>query len=282
MRNGKTIAAMILLSGVILTLSSSCKKMSYEVSDSPFLIELKHIHSDAVFVDIIPESIDFHYYYDVVSEQDYARYPGDKALIDSTDACLKDIFAIMQEYVEGSFEDFWLRSGAIAEEYNGLTLLEPDTAYILYAYAYDENLVPLDKLTKVNFKTPAKKVSDISFSVTLQGSTIVVTPSNDDSYFFEYEAVEEVKSNYGDNPHFWFESIVSFYESYDFMDNFISRGTDSEDMSIYYDLAPGDGFYLFVTGYDNGLTSPEPSAYKLKYNGPDIAGTVETLVLENS
>lgn len=264
---------------LLLLLAVSCNKLDFQVGDNPFMLEVKKVQAESVWVDIIPENNDFYYNYGICSVQEYERYRSDVEMIREREQSNHEAYDILVEegYENGSYEEVMLYRAALYEPYYGnMVSIDPETDYYLYAYAFDRNNRPIGKIHKIQFRTPALTHSDISFSVDFFGSTITVTPSNNDQYLFDYADAKELHETYFDTPTLYYYQIISIYEQYDFIDDMVSRGVDSDDVSEYYELFPGYEIYLVVSGYDNGITS-EIYTYKLTYNGPGEPGTVVQL-----
>lgn len=260
---------------ILLFAAVSCSKEP-SLSDNPISIEITSLQPRNVWFDIIPENNDFYYYFDVVSLEEYNKYPSDAAFIRDQDDFLRMVYESLLDLDEiGSFQETLLYRDAIFEPYYGNgVLLEPEHDYVVFAFPYDSKGQPIEKIVKQRFTTPAEKHSDITFEVALEGSLVTVTPSNSDQYLYEYEFVDVIDDSYLGYPSIYYSQMVSVYEEYGFMDTMVSRGEETEDMMDYIDLEPGDEVYFGIAGYDNGLTT-EVSFYKLTYTGPGLPGIVE-------
>lgn len=266
---------------ILLLLAVSCSKSNFEISDNPFTLEVKKVQAESVWVDIIPENNDFYYNYGICTVQEFNSYRSDAELIRAREEIGHEEYDILIEggYANGSYEEVMLYRAALYEAYYGNMLaIEPETDYYLYAYAFDRKNQPVEVVHKIPFRTPALVHSDITFEVSLEGSVVTVRPSNNDQYLFDYVDANELHEIYYDSPWVFYYQMISVYEQYDFIGQMVSRGVDSDDISDYYDLEPGQEIYLAVSGYDNGITS-ELYTYKLTYNGPGEPGTVEMLLL---
>lgn len=264
---------------ILVMLTSSCSKLNFQISDNPFMLEVKKIQAESVWVDIIPENNDFYFNYGICTVLEYEQYGNDAEMIREREEINREAYEILVKngQASGSYEEVMLYRAALYEAYYGNNLaLEPETDYYLYAYAFDSNNRPIGKIHKIQFRTPEQVFSDISFSVDFTGSTITVTPSNNDQYLFDHADMKELHESYYDTPALYFYQMISVYEQYDFINEMLSRGIDSEDASIYYDLTPGYEIILVVSGYENGITS-DLYTYKLTYNGPGEPGAVEQL-----
>lgn len=256
----------------------SCSKLP-SLSDNPISIEIASLQPQNVWFDIIPENNDFYYYFDVVPVADYEKFSSDALFIKEQDDFLRNVYDILLDLGEtGSFEENCLYKDAIFEAFygNGI-ILEPEHDYYVFAFPYDNNGNPINKLVKERFTTPPMIHSDITFEISLEGSVVTVTPSNDDKYLFDYDSIADIELSYMGMPSVFYNQMISVYEEYGFMDSMISQGAESEDMLDYIDIKPGDKVYFGVAGYDSGLTTAV-SYYTLTYNGPGLPGTVEPYV----
>lgn len=266
---------------LLLLVASSCQKLKVEISEHPFTIELKQVQPRALMLDIIPESNDFYYYVDIIDVESFNTncHGSDVEYIRSMEEVNRIVyeFEVEEGYETQPYEISMLYKDAILEPFWGNEfIIEPDTDYYVCAFAYDSDIHPIEILTKVKFHTPKEIHSDITFEVSLFGSEVTVTPSNGDQYLFDYVDEFEFDESYGGSPILFYSDMVNLYVQYGFIEQMVSRGEDTDDMALYYDLTEGDVMYLAVAGYENGRTS-ELEAFKLTYNGPDVPGAVERI-----
>lgn len=264
-----------IITSALLLVLSACSKMA-SLSSEPFSIEIYNLQSKAAWIDIVPETNDFGYYYSVISvkEFDY-KYSSNYNLMMATDAMLREMW---EEYFTDvmPFRDFAMYSGSFLEP---VYELEPETEYYAFAYPYDDKDRPVDKVVKLRFCTKPYKESDIKFTVSLDGSMLSVTPTNSDSYYWEWEETAIIEDDYW-CPLYFYEACLRMYEEYGFMDTVLSRGKDGEDMAPYYDaLNPGDEIYLVAAGYTDGTNSPV-YAFRVTYAGEGLPGKVEEVDAE--
>ena len=258
----------------ILPLLAGCSK-TRPLSDYPFTsIDISKICMDVAYIDIVPENNDFYFYFEVLEKSHYDKFGTEKELISTLDEKIKTEYdEFWYQYM--SFETLYLHKGAYDENYY---TLDPGTDYVLVAYGYNDDLTPMEHVSTAAFRTLDKKDCDLTFSVSLSGSVVTVTPSNDnDTYFWEYESVETVEEEYLGSAAFYYYDIVMLYWEYDFLPGFESQGVEDSDLTWFYDIEPGDQFYLIASGYDQGFTT-DFYIYKLTYNGEGEEGTVETSV----
>ena len=258
--------------------ATACSK-TRPISDSPFLIEARHIQPKVVWADIIPETNDFYYFYGVVSLEDYASCGGnDEALVKNTDESLVSLYEEIKKAIPdiGSFKEIMLYKDAVYEPFIGNEIsIFPETDYYLFAYPYTDNDVAMSKkLVKVKFTTPREIHSDINFNVSLEGNRLRIIPTNDDPYIFESVQEKDLKEKYYDNPSLFFNKVIDLYEEFEFIDAMTAKGEIFYDLPLFYDLKPDDVLYCVASGYENGKTSKE-YYYKVTYKGPEQSGIVE-------
>jgi len=258
----------LLVLSVILSLAVSCRKVDFVIGDNPFTIEVKNIYARAVWVDILPENNDFYFYYDIVSLNDFSEFDSDADFVSYVDGQNREMYDILVEYgYTDPFEELMLYRSAILEPYYGNdVLLEPETDYYLYAFAYDKNLNAIGTLHKVKFRTPKEVHSENTFTVVLNGDYITVTPSNDDQYLFDFATEKELKELYYGMPEYYFSQMIDVYEQYGFMDSMVSQGEDTDYLFDYYTtIDDGEKIYVMVAGYDHGLTT-DVSIHEFTYS----------------
>ncbi|MBP5211014.1 MAG: hypothetical protein J6Z27_04175 [Bacteroidales bacterium] len=247
-----------------------CKK-AYFPSDDPFTILLEKIQPNACWVDIVPETNDFNYYLSAIPADIMKQFATDAEFIKWNDESLKEMYK--QGYEEyGTFDELFLTKGAY---YDMLFPLDPETDYYVFAIPYTDGNEPYQVMTAVPMRTPPIVPADIKLlDVSIFGSVITVTTSNDtDTYFWDYEYKNIVNDMYP-TPDLYLYSTIWLYTQYDMIDALISKGTtDSKDMADFYEyLEPGDVFYLVFVGFDNGVTTPY-IVYEVVYAGEGKQGS---------
>lgn len=237
-------------------------------SDHPFNITVSKVMSYQVHLDIVPENNDFKYYPGVITRYDYSRYSCAEIFVDAVDKELRRLYEIQHTTVP--FDELFLYTGA---QFYSQVNLKADTEYYAFAIPYDDQGRPEAVVVTEPFKTASGKRSDITFGAELQGSMLTIIPSNGDQYFADYERKKEIDEYYY-SPYYFYETMVQLYWEYDFLDYFLVRGKETTDISDYYDLTPGDRFYLVAAGFENG-TNSDVQCFLITYNGKDEPGTVE-------
>lgn len=264
---------------LILSLAASCQKVKFEISDDPFMMAAKNVQARSLLIDIIPETNDFYFYYGVMEVADFDKYGSDATFVREQEELNRLTYDVLIEggFRTGTYQDVILYRSAVLEPYILNDLLTPETDYYLYAYAFDENIQAIEKVHKIKFRTAKEIHSDITFEISVMGSEITVTPSNSDQYLFDFANEDELKE-YSNSAYVYYLEMIDTYEKYGFMDTMVSRGVDTNDMADYYALEPGEIVYVVAAGYDHGITS-SPVEFKVTYNGPGKAGTVEEVPL---
>jgi len=260
-----------LLAVAAVAVLAGCSKIP-GLSDEPFTITVRTVQAKAVWADIMPETNDFKYNFGTVTVKDYeTKYKSDEALIKAIDKEDKEYWEKnLKDLI--SFSDAYLCTGAY---FLNSSYLEPETEYYVFAFPYDDSDNPICKVVKQRFTTTAYKPSDIDFTVALNGSSVTVTPSNDnDPYYFDYDTVEYINEDFAGSPVIFYSYLVYKYEEYDFMSGMTVTGACDSDMADYFDMKSGQEFYLVASGYDNGVNS-RCRIFKLTYAGEGLPGKVE-------
>ncbi len=258
-----------------LILLSACKKE--KVTSSTFDMSVSKIQSSAVWIDVIPENNDFYYRVGIVSVADYAKIESDAKFIANDYAEMLDLYDTICELLGRdnvkSFEETMFEVGAIDGQRQ---MLQPETDYYLYAYRLDRKKKPIKTLIKLPFKTVKKPVSDITFSLTANGSQLMVKPSNNDTYYWDHELKQNIDNNYFGSIYLCFSDIINTYYEYDFINSLLSQGNDSDDAAIYYPLSVGDTLQVACVGYA-GEPSSEYQFFEVVYRGENSPAEVRSI-----
>ncbi len=263
------------LMAAVLMLLPSCKKET--VTSSTFDMSVSKIQSSAVWIDVIPENNDFYYRVGIVSAADYAKYESDANFIDNDYAEMLKLYDTICELLGrdnvSSLEETLFEVGAIDGQRR---MLQPETDYYLFAYRLNSKKKPIKTLVKLPFKTVAKPVSDITFALTAQGTELMVTPSNNDTYFWDFELKQTVDDDYFGSIYYCFSDIIDNYYTYDFIDNLLSQGNDTTDWAYFYSLSEGDTLQVACVGYA-GEPSSEYAFFEVIYRGDDKTADVRPI-----
>lgn len=231
---------------------TSCQKD--KVTDSTFVIEISKMQSTGFWIDVVPENNDFYYRFDAISVEDYARYASDADLISSDYQQLVATYDTVMKYTPSldiSFEDLYFEVGAVA--YYFQHDLKPETDYYLFAYRLDRKKRPIKTLVKVPFTTTKKPVSDITFDLSIDGEQLIITPSNDDTYFWVCDTKAVVDAEFSGSPYLMMLFTLENYYEYDFIDNMLSQGRDTLD--LHYFCANVDTLQMAFVGYQGEVST---------------------------
>ena len=129
---------------------------------------------------------------------------------------------------------------------------------------------------RLPFTTPAKPHSDIAFDVVMTDrETVRITPTNNDTYYWEASTKEAVFNYYEidlqDTTYkasfmipLWFGGVI--YTNYKWDFDIVSRGVEYVRLSDFTEhLRDGDIFYLACVGYTTEETSEE-YLYEITYH----------------
>ncbi len=250
----KCLKISVLIAFVAIGLAfTSCQKD--KVTDSTFVIEISKMQSTGFWLDIVPENNDFYYRFDAISVEDYARYASDADLISADYQQLVANYDTILQYVpnlEMSFEEMSFEVGAVAFYFQHD--LKPETDYYLFAYRLDRKKRPIKTLVKVPFTTTKMPVSDITFSIGVDSEQLIITPSNDDTYFWLCESKRVVDDEFSGSPYLMMLFTLQNYYEYDFIDNMLSQGRDTLD--LHYFCANVDTLQMAIVGYQGEVSTP--------------------------
>ena len=239
-----------------------------EVEDSAFEIGITYPRAKSLLYEVIPATNDYYYMCAAVSVADYNRL-GEEGVIDSLHDMNKDLYHIIKtlyrEYFDQrppSFREM-LENGAIyGNEYN----LHPETNYYLCVMCYNKHNRPIRHIVKQSFATKDSLASSITFDVAGSGTKVIVTPSNDEKYFWDIETKEVIDTRYYGMPDYYYSAQVENYERYGFINTMLSQGRESEDVADMYTLHTQDTLYVTAAGYYNE-TNSQIEVYELVYQG---------------
>ena len=222
-----------------------------------FTIQLSNITSTSVKMAVTPSNDTDTYFFDVVETRVLGHYSTPGAFVTDYISQLK---AIYEEY--GLALGDALSQGPDSWEYQEGNL-NPGTEYYAFAFGLTAEGVITSKVVMEPFKTleeiPAGP-SDNEFSVTVSnvtatGALVSVTPSNNDTYYFDV-IEKEAYDSYSDKQAFAAKCVAdvkALYESfgYSFSDA-LSSGNDS--YSFIGVLDPNTTYYALAFGVTNSGT----------------------------
>ncbi len=260
-----------------------------EVDNNTLDITVLHVQSKQAHIEIFPKSNEFYYMYGAVKVEDYKTFKNDRRFIDHNFDENKELWRTFNEILAEnnlptqSIEELLFYNGAVDDI---LSNLEPNTDYYVFAYCLNERKRPIHTLIKQPFTTPAKPHSDITFDLQMaDNETVVITPSNQDSYLWKINSKEEVFGLFQLDQNdeslnmqvlitSWFYHFLQVYYQWNF--NIPTTGRDVIKLSerIERPLKDGDVFFIGCVGYTTEETTPH-YLYRITYH------TSQPSVLEN-
>lgn len=249
----------------LLALAGCAKE---EVEDSAFEIGITYPRAKSLLYEVIPATNDYYYMCAAVSVADYNRL-GEEGVVDSLHDMNKELYHIVKtlyrDYLDMRPPTFreMLENGAIyGSEYG----LQPETNYYLCVMCYNKHNRPIEHIVKEPFTTKDSLASSITFDVVGSGTKVIVTPSNDEKYFWEIETKEVIDTRYYGYPDYYYSEVVENYERYGFINTMLSQGRESADVADMYTLHTQDTLYVTAAGYYNE-TNSQIEVYELVYQG---------------
>ena len=264
---------------LILMLPLLMGACSMKVDNSTLDMSITRIRSGQAGIEIFPQSNDFYYTYGAVKVEEYNSYRNERKFIEADYEENERVCKVLNElfaeygYPTKSIEELLYYNGAIDAV---LSNLEPSTDYYAFAYCLNERKKPIHTLILQPFTTPAKPHSDIAFDVEMaDNETVCITPTNNDTYFWEASTKEAVFNYYeiegGDSTYeasfmipLWFGGVI--YTNYKWDFDIVTRGVEYVDLRDFTEhLRDGDIFYLACVGYTTEETGEE-YLYEITYH----------------
>ena len=186
------------------------------------------------------------------------------------------------EYIIADLIDYYKSEGGLSyylvsgvDTFDMSEYLTPGESYTVYVFGYED--APTTGITEYTFTYEGNggsgsddpeygEPSNNTFSVSVNGGTITVTPSNNDQYFW---TVEESGFYTGESDSYIISDLVSYYKDSGYFSYYLVSGKDSYDMSEY--LTAGKSYTVYVFGYDNGVTTGL-TQYTFTYEGTSGGG----------
>lgn len=133
------------------------------------------------------------------------------------------------------------------------TYLSTDTSYRLVVFQVNpKDFTILGDVQGVSFQTPNVEESDLDFTLQIDGSFLVITPSdNDCSYYWDYESEERIYDDYI-TPFGYLYDVVDMYEDYGFIGNVLTKGPVHHDLAQDH-LKDGAAYVVVADAYDPKL-----------------------------
>lgn len=230
------------------------------VFEGPFKLEVYDITPYGCKVKYTPVEFSGNYIFFVMEKSMVAKYLLDKDGLEQLYLNDLDYVQGVADYNNMTLEEclkrapqFYTMNGE--ETDMAYTDLDYDTDYIAYCYGLSLDGKKLTDMTMVEFSTSIVETSDITFEaeitdITLNGAKIVVTPSNDNDYYFwtyvsemDYSkySLEEIMSNMISN-------IKSNVETWGVpITSYIHTGPSSDAPT---NLWAGTKYYIVAWGMD--------------------------------
>ena len=216
-----------------------------------FTIQLSNITSSSVKMDVVPSNNTDTYFFDVVEKSVLSHYASLESFVADYISQLKDIYE-----QHGMTLGEILSQGPDSWEYE-VGQLFSNTEYYAFAFGLTAEGVITSEVAMEPFTTleeiPAGS-SDNEFSVTVSnvtdtGALVSVTPSNNDTYYFDV-IEKEVYDMYTDKKEFaaeYIAEIKALFEAYGYsLGEVLSSGNDADSFEGY--LEPNTAYYAFAVG----------------------------------
>ncbi len=268
----------IILSLLLSVLLSACS--SFTVDENTLILKVSRVRSTKVWLEIYPQTNEFYYVYDFVKVEEYEQYSSDRRFIEHHFKDLQSITDEINDFLEEAgyqpttLEELCFYRGAAGHI---LDYLQPETDYYVFAYCINSKNKPIYTLLKTPFTTSSKPASDITFQVEMADcDTVRITPSNNDSYFWDIVSKPSVYAYYElpmtDTTDYdylladiWFNGVLDLnYEwGFEITDNgIIEIGLSS---LINGTLNDGDSFFIGCVGFTTEETT-EKTRYRITYH----------------
>ena len=222
-----------------------------------FTIQLSNITSSSVKMEVVPSNDTDTYFFDVVEKSVLSHYASFESFVADYISQLKDIYE-----QHGMTLGEILSQGPDSWEYQEGNL-NPGTEYYAFAFGVTPEGVITSAVAMEPFTTleeipagPSDNEFSVSVSnVTATGALVSVTPSNNDTYYFDV-IEKEAYDSYSDKQAFAAKCVAdvkALYESfgYSFSDA-LSSGNDSYSFTGVLD--PNTTYYALAFGVTNSGT----------------------------
>ncbi len=228
-------------------------------SDMTFEITVSDITTSGATVTVVPSDETSLYYFDRVTKEVYKTFDNDKAFME----------AMIENLRQSCEESGASLASAISVGEDGYTYsgdLTPATEYYIYAFAVDAKLNPNSSLALEPFTTLEAQSSANTFTVSVNGSAITVTPSNNDQYFWDLILTEECQ---GVSDEVIMQTLIDFYKDEGYLEYYLVRGVDTFDYN--QSLTAGVSYTVCVFGFE-GMPTTELTKYTFTYEGNGSGG----------
>ncbi len=228
-------------------------------SDMTFEITVSEITTSGAIVTVVPSDETSLYYFDRVTKETYETFDNDKEFME----------AMIENLRQSCEESGASLASAISvgeNSYPYIGSLTPATNYYIFAFAVDAQLNPNSSLTLKPFTTLEAQSSANTFTVSVNGSAITVTPSNNDLYFWDLMLTEECQ---GISDEEIMQTLIDFYKDEGYLEYYLVRGVDTYDYN--QSLTAGVSYTVCVFGFE-GMPTTALTKYTFTYEGSGSGG----------
>lgn len=247
----------ILLSALLIL--ASCSKAPKPTS---FRVSVSDVLSTKASIAVDPSDPDVYYTLGLINsnDKDYGKSPEE--LVRLQLAYMEELMIIMGD--EYSFEDLFCYRGAFREHYYTLVA---DCDYKLLVFQVDpvaRQAVGSPSVTTFRTKPPVE--SAMTFSFSFEPDKIIITPSTNERYFWEYENSDIISREYV-SPQIFYMEMIEMYESYGFIDSQTDRGVYEWIFSVEDpNIQEGQKYTLVIAGYEDGETTTDLTVLEFIYH----------------
>lgn len=213
------------------------------LSDMTFEIEVSDITTSGAKVSVVPSDETALYYFDKVTKDVYATYKSDKEFMVA-------MVEALRTYCEESGSSLASAVSVGNDEYTYNGELIPGTEYYIFAFALDAKLNPNSELTLEPFTTEAAKSSSNTFTIEVNGGTVMVSTSNNDPYFWDVVPSETYE---GKDDEYIMNDLITYYRDSGYLEYYIVQGTDAFDYTN--SLSDGESYTVYVFGFEGVPTT---------------------------
>ncbi len=241
------------LLGVSLT---GCKsKNSADRPMKEIRIVIDTVRATQARAHFIPDNGNAFYTYGIIGSIQLEEFTTDEQIIKEQLDIMNSIFDYYSEDDDVSFNDMFLTKGEDIEVYDEL---KPNSDYCILAFQVDPTLhTAIGNLYKMPFHTLSIDSADVTFDVQIKGDTLLIIPSDESTYLFDYELTSVIDMDFY-SPLDYFKQLVGMWEDYGFIQYEREQGPVQWVFSQNDDaFKRGEKYTLFVAGY-NGEICTEP------------------------
>ena len=234
--------------------------------DVTFDITISNVTSSGATVNVVPSDKTTLYYFDKIAKSAYASYKNE-------DDFKKDMIENLRSYVSSSGGALFSALSVGEAEHTYSNELSPSTDYYIFAFTIDAKLNPTSKLALKEFTTEAVKMSNNTFSISVNGGVITVTPSNNDTYFWSVEPSDIYE---GQNDDYIMNDLIQYYDGEGYLEYYLASGVSSFDYSTL--LSVGESYTVYAFGYEGSPTTAL-TEYTFTYGSGSGSGDYATTTL---